>query len=130
MPRQFIRETRTNSQREAEMSTANPADYDDAARGFLERLEDLRGRAGAARAIGVGPGTTENIRRGRRKSIGAKLFARIQGAVIREMEKEIRTFQAEIELARQCGFSPGGPEILEAEAAIQTARAAIGRLTR
>ncbi|MGO4334975.1 hypothetical protein AB4037_08670 [Labrys sp. KB_33_2] len=130
MPSSFIRQNRTFSPDEAKMSAATAIDYDDAARSFVERIENLRGRDAAARAIGAGSGTLENIRRGRRKGISVGLFVRIQGAVIRELEKEIRTLEAEIAFAEQCGVGADNGEILAAQAAMQKAITTVERLTR
>lgn len=131
MPRDFIHENRIFSPNEAEkMSAATAVDFDDAARSFVGRLEDLRGRDGAARAIGAGTGTLENIMRGRRKDISVRLFVRIQGAVIRELQKEIRALEAEIAFAEQCGVGAGSVEISTAQTALQKARTAIKDLTR
>lgn len=130
MARTIIQQTRTNYPDEDRMSSATAIDFDDTARCLVERIDSIRGPSRTPSLIGVGPGTIENIRRGRRKSITAVLFERIRGAAIRELEKEIRSLQAEVAIARSSGLGFESDEISSAEAALQKARKAIRNLSR
>ncbi|MFO1147768.1 MAG: hypothetical protein U1E62_05260 [Alsobacter sp.] len=105
------------------------------AREWVGRLEGIEARKSGrgmpaarealARRLGVPAGTLENIRRGRSKGIRAWLDERIRAAVIRELTTEILRLEHEVQVARQCGAHPGSTEILEAEAALEKARASL-----
>lgn len=100
--------------------------------GRLEQSEAQRSGAGlasarhsVARRLGLPAGTLENIRRGRSKSILVWVQARLQAAIVRELEAEIARCRHELDLAYQSGARPGSPEMLEAEAHLVAAREAL-----
>lgn len=115
MPNQFIRSPRTN---EPDMPAAVAIDIEDMPKRFVEVIDELAGIEKAPRIIGVGQGTLENIRRGRRKSVGIGLFQKLQGAVIRVLEAKIRHLEAERHLALQCGARVGDQRLIAAAAAL------------
>lgn len=100
--------------------------------GMLESIERSRTgrnkeevRENVAAKLGVSPGTLENLERRRTKGVKGWIIDRIQGAVIRELEREISRLQHELEIARQCGTRPDADEVIAALAAISEARALI-----
>ena len=100
----------------------------------LEEAEAMRSgtsipeaRKRIARKTGISPGTFENLRNGRLKSIGAHFYARLREAAIAEMEAEIRRLSHEIDIARQAGCDARDDEMAAASAALAKARKLIGR---
>jgi len=92
---------------------------------FVGVVEKLVGREHTPRAIGVAPGTIENIRRLRRKTMPSSLYRKIREAVIRVCEERIRYLDATICLARQGGESTGDDKLLAAATALAELQAVI-----
>ncbi len=63
-------------------------------------------RRAIATDLHVSPSKVERAEKGRFKSVGAWLFGRVRGLVIREIENEIQRLTHELEIARQCGSDP------------------------
>lgn len=100
----------------------------------LEEAEAMRSgtsipeaRKKIARKTGISPGTFENLRNGRLKSIGVHFYARLREAAIAEMDAEIRRLTHEINIARQSGFDARDDEVAAAEAALAKARTLMGK---
>lgn len=68
-------------------------------------------RRTVARRVGAMPGTLENLRGGRLKSVATHLFSRLRGAVIQELELEAQRIEHEISLLRQAGEDPRSDQI-------------------
>lgn len=115
MPDQIIQPSRTN---EPDMPPAVSIDIEDMPLRFVGVIDEFIGRDKAPRIIGVGQGTLENIRRGRRKSVGIGLFHKLQGAVIRVLAAKIRHLEAERQLALQCGARISDERLIAAAASL------------
>lgn len=95
--------------------------YVDRARGWARLLEDreaastgeplARARMAVARRIAVTPGTLENLRKNRLKTIAVHLYDQLRGGVIRALEAELRHVQHELQIAHQAGLDPRGGEV-------------------
>ena len=119
-----------------EMITMTSAAYVDRARGWAKRLEDAEApkssapvkaaRQAVARRIGVAPGTLENLRNGRIKSIAAHLFDTLRGAVEHELQNEIARLEHDLQILRQIGADPSDGEVLSLLASRQKIREALG----
>lgn len=117
MDRPIIRPTWTFQSTEIpSMSPATAIDIEDLPAHFVGVMDKFAGKEATSRAIGTG--TCENIRRGRRKSIGVKLYERIRAATIRALETRRRQIDAEIHLALQSGVGAGDERLLAAAAAL------------
>lgn len=109
-------------------------------REWTRQLEDTevrrsgRSRAEARERIaartGLALGTLENIRRGRGKGLRRWIEDKIAWAVIKDAEAEIGRLNRVLEMARQRVEGGSSDEIREAEASIQAARKAIGKIGR
>ena len=109
----------------------------DMARSWARRLEDgealrsgvavLQARQTIARRTGIAPGTLETLRAGRLKTVAVHIFRRLHSAVVAEMEAEIGRLEHELVLVRQAGLDPRSDEVLEVEAHLSRARAALGK---
>lgn len=115
MPDQFIQPSRI---KQPDMTPAVAIDIEEMPQRFVGVIDEFAGRDKTARIIGVGNGTLENIRRGRRKSVSIGLFQKLQGAVIRVLETKIRHLEAERQLALQCGARVGDEQLIAAAAAL------------
>lgn len=112
-------------------------DYADTAREYARRLEDREAarsgltiqaaRGVVARHLRIAPGTLENLRNGRLKSVAAHLFARLRERVEHEIIAEIQALEHELQLARTSGVDPRSNEIAAAEAALSQARKLMGK---
>lgn len=110
-------------------------EFGDTAREWARRLEAREAqrsglpvtavRAVVARRIGVSPGTLENLRNGRLKSIAAYIFAGIKAAIERDIQAEIHALETELEVARATGLDLSVDPLRAAEAALREARAAL-----
>ncbi len=110
--------------------------YLDRARDWSKTLEDREAaRSGAslrearpvvARQAGVSPGTLENLRNGRLKSIAVHIYERLRGAVIRELEAEVRHLEHELTILRATGLDPRDDEMAQVVADLAKARQALG----
>ena len=85
-------------------------------------LDDKLGRARAARALHVAPGTIETLRRGRRKNICVRLWTDLRMAVIRELTREIEAISHEIQIARQAGMDPRECDLMALDTALARAK--------
>lgn len=114
----------------------NSVAYVDEARKWSRRLEDReRTRAGlklkdareaVARRIAVPPGTMQNLRKNRLKTIAVHLYDRLRAGVIRELEAEMLHLEHELSILRQTGADPRHGEIDEVVASLAKVRAALG----
>lgn len=106
------------------------------AAGWSRRLEELEARRNdlpledarpiAARKVGVAPGTFERLRNGRLKAIAVHVWERLQAAIYRELQAEMRQLEHELQIIRQSGVDPRGAEVAEVVEALAKARRALG----
>jgi len=118
-----------------EMITMTSAAYVDRARGWAKRLEDAEAaktsapvkaaRQAVARRIGVAPGTLENLRNGRIKSIAAHLFDTLRGAVEHELQNEIARLEHDLQIFRQTGVDAREDQVGAVERHLAAARKAL-----
>lgn len=118
MPNQRIQQHGIN---EPDMSTTTAVamDIEDLPQLFVEAIDKAAGISNTAGLIGIGPGTAENLRRGRRRSIPVKLHEKIRKAVIRVLGKKRRDLDAIIHLALQSGVRADDSRIFAAAAALR-----------
>jgi hypothetical protein len=90
----------------------------------------VRARQNVARAIGVPPGTIENIQRNRLKTIAGWVLSSLRARVIRELEVEIARLQHELAVLHQTGVDPRDNEMAAVRADIATVEAILGRGAR
>lgn len=100
---------------------SNPMTAATMAQSMVRRLETMeRMRSGAplksvrprvARAVGLSPGTLENIRRGRTKDPRFSVIEKLRAALIRELEREKRAHEHELQILMQIGADPRGNEV-------------------
>jgi hypothetical protein len=64
-----------------------------------------------ARRVGTMPGTLENLRGGRLKSIATHVFSRLRGAVIQELQLEAQRLEHEAAILLQTGTDPRSDEV-------------------
>lgn len=79
-------------------------------------------RRAVAADLHVSPSKVERAEKGRFKTVGAWLFDRVRGLVIREIENEIQRLTHELEIARQCGADPRSLDAGEIEARLAEVR--------
>lgn len=100
---------------------------------MLVNRENLRtkdrviARRNVARAIGVPPGTIENLQRGRLKRIAGWLRDALRARVIRELEAELVRLQHEIAVLKQTGVDPRSDEATAVRADMSAVLEALGR---
>lgn len=94
----------------------------EAARSQLRLVE---ARPIVARRLGTAPGTLENLRNGRLKTIAAHVYAALRQAVVGELEKELRHLEHELHLLRQTGSDPRGDEAAAVVSDIAKVRSAL-----
>jgi len=68
------------------------------------------------------PGTLENVRRFRLKTVPSWLIERLRSALIESLQHEVRRLEAEIALHRQAGDRPDADEIFKAATALENAK--------
>lgn len=117
----------------AECRTMNAAVDIDLANRFARVLEDSEARRlgvrittardSVARRLKIAPGTLENIRRFRIKTIPNWLMARIRTEFVAVLQTEIRRLEHEIHLARQIGDDPRENILVAAETQLAEAKA-------
>jgi hypothetical protein len=78
-----------------------------------------------AREAGVLPGSLENLCRGRLKHVD-RIAGKLNEFLIAKIEKRIRSLEQELAVAKAMGITPK-VDLDRAEAAIQTAREALGK---
>ncbi|MBN9317989.1 MAG: hypothetical protein J0I99_19790 [Devosia sp.] len=71
-------------------------------------------------------GAVEGISRKRVKDVSTRIFRALQNVVIRELTKEMKGLESELEVARRAGLRMDPSTIAEAEAALQHARQVLG----
>lgn len=84
-------------------------------------------RKNVARAVGVSPGTIENLQRGRLKTIAGWLRDALRARVIRELEAEVVRLQHEISVLHQTGSDPRSNEATAVRADLSAVLEALGR---
>lgn len=72
----------------------------------MRRPDKRAARVQVARAVGVQPGTLENIQRGRLKRISGWLRDALRARIIHELEAELARLQHEINTYKQTGVDP------------------------
>ena len=97
---------------------------DRARHGGAPTLTDARGEV--ARHTGVAPGTLENLRKHRLKTIPAHVYESLRGGVIRALEAELSHLEHELSILRQTGAHPGSDATASVLADIQAVRSALG----
>ena len=112
------------------------AAYLDRARVWTRALEDgeasrsgtkvSEARLVIARQTSIAPGTLENIRKGRLKTIAVDVYDRLRASVIRKLESELQHVQHELQVARQTGVDPRSEHFQSAQASEARIRAALG----
>lgn len=112
-------------------------DFGDTAREWARRLEDREAsrsecpiaaaRASVARRVGVSPGTLENLRNGRLKTVAVHIFAGLRAAIERDIQAEIDALENELVAARAAGLELSEAPLRAAEAALGAARQALMR---
>ncbi|CAB4145833.1 hypothetical protein UFOVP1204_57 [uncultured Caudovirales phage] len=75
-----------------------------------------------ARRLGLPVSSIDNIRRGRVKSVSARVLDRIRSAIISKIQQEMRELEHELEVAMRASTHPLDDEILQAQAALAAAR--------
>jgi hypothetical protein len=86
----------------------------------------VRASAVVARDAGAAPGSIENLLRGRLK-FADRIEGKIHAWLARRIEQEIAALEQELSVLRGSGGGPSLAEIDAAQAALDVARAAIGR---
>ena len=97
------------------------------AREFRRTHDRPQARLNVARALGVAPGTIENIQRGRLKRISGWLRDALRARVVRELEAEVVRLQHEIDVYRQIGTDPRSSEMASAMADHSALLSILGR---
>lgn len=97
---------------------------DSAAREAGAPLKDVR--QAVAREVGVSPGTMENLRNGRLKGIAVHIYDRLQAAMVRRLETQLRRIEHEIHLLKAQGAHPGSGAMAAALADRVAVRRALG----
>ena len=115
-------------------------DFGDTAREWARRLEDREAkrtgapikdaRASIARRAGVSPGTLENLRNGRLKTIAAHVFTGLCAAIERDIQADIHALENELAAARAAGLDRSLAAVRTAEAALAAARQALTEVSR
>jgi len=86
-----------------------------------------KARRTVARRIGASPGTLENIRRLRLKTIPNYLMARIRAEFVAVLQREIRRLEHEISLHTQAGVDHHDDDLAKAQAQLDAAKAILGK---
>lgn len=110
--------------------------YLDRARAWTKALEDeeveragvrlAEARVIVARRTSIAPGTLENLRKGRLKTIAVDVYDRLRASVIRKLESELQHVQFELQIARQTGLDPSSGDFQSALASEARLREALG----
>jgi hypothetical protein len=90
----------------------------------------VEARTTLARAIGVSPGTIENLMRARLKSVAGWLRDALRARVVRELEAELVRIQHEIAVLVQTGADPRDNALAAARADLSAILTALGQKPR
>ncbi len=117
-------------------TTVTAIDFVDTARGWALRLEEAEAarsnvpvedaRPIVARKLGVSPGTLTSLRKRRLKDISAAVYAKLNAAVERLLEKQLAALEHELLVVRQQKLDAHRHDVAEIEADIARVRASIG----
>jgi hypothetical protein len=119
--------SRTNQQGDRMSSAAVMEEARSHARSLVRR-ERLcvgsmpRAHASIASKLGVGPGTLENIVKGRVKRLDSWIRDKLKALLIRELEAEIKRLTHELETARRSGARLDSQQVGEIEAHLAAAK--------
>lgn len=105
-------------------------DFEDLPRHFVDLIDEYAGRDRTASIIGASSGTIDNIRRGRRKEVGVKLYSKVRAAFLRVLEERRRRIDAEITLALQSGMGAGDDALIGAAASLRKIEAVLNEAAR
>lgn len=83
-------------------------------------------RSKIARSISASPGSLNNLRRARVKSVSSRLMSSIRGALVAELQNEVARLQHEITVHLQTGTDPHCDALNEAKAHIEAAKKILG----
>lgn len=97
------------------------------ASGLLNRIEALRGRDGTAARLRAAPGTLENLRRLRLKTVPSWLMERLRTELVAVLSNEVRKLEHEIQIHRQAGSRHSDDDLRAAEAQVSAARKLLER---
>lgn len=110
-------------------------DFGDTAREWARRLEIREARragcsiavarGAVARHVGASPGTLENLRNGRLKTVAVHIFAGLRAAIERDIQAEIDALENDLAAARAAGLDVSAAPLVAAEAALVAAREAL-----
>ena len=111
-------------------------DFVDNARGWARRLEEAEAarsnlpvenvRPILARKLGIAPGTMTSLRKNRLKDISAAVYAKLNQAVERLLERELVALEHELTVVRSQGRGLAGDDLAEVVADIARVRTALG----
>jgi len=117
-------------------TTVTAIDLVDTARGWAVRLEEAEAarsnvpvehaRPIVARKLGVSPGTLTSLRKRRLKDISAAVYAKLNAAVERLLERQLAALEHELHVVRQQSLNAGRYDLAEIEADIARVRASLG----
>lgn len=125
----------TSHPQETDNVSASAVAYIGRARHWAKTLEDKeaerigsveKAREIVARRTGALPGTLENLRRNRLKTIATHIYERLRATVISELLAEKARIDHELQIALQTGVDPASPEMAEILADAALVRKALG----
>lgn len=86
------------------------------------KLPVIKARSAVARRLGAAPGTLENLRRLRLKSVPSWLMARIRAEFIAVLQSEVRRLEHDISIHIQAGFDHRDDDLAKAQAQVMAAK--------
>jgi hypothetical protein len=95
-----------------------------------QRMPVRKARGIVARRLGAAPGTLENLRRFRLKSIPHWLMARIRSEFVAVLQSEVRRLEHEISIHIQAGSDHRGNDLAKAQAQIVAAKKILNAAVR
>jgi hypothetical protein len=96
------------------------------ASGMLSRIEAIEGRPHLAKRLRASPGTLENLRRLRLKTVPSWLMDRLRAELVAVLSNEVRKLEHEIHIHRQIGSRHSDDDLRAAEAQIAAAKKILG----
>lgn len=93
----------------------------------LRTRDNAIARRNVARALGVAPGTIENLQRGRLKRVAGWLRDALRARVIRELEAELVRLNHELAVLKQTGVDPRSDADTAVRADISAVLEVLGR---